>query len=66
MADAAIVLSILFWVLVLAVGFTYGVRAVISGRRLPPPSPRSQAGPRAAGLGAWIRETVLTLLTVVS
>ncbi len=66
MAHAAIVLSALFWVLVLAVGFTYGVRAVISGQRLPPPSPRNPAGPRAAGLGAWIRETVLTLLTVAA
>ena len=59
-----IALGIVLWSYALAVGFTYGARAVVTGDRIPPPDRSEAGGARAQALGAAARELVVSALTV--
>jgi hypothetical protein len=53
-------LSLLLWALAAAVLFTYGVRAVVTGERLPPADPDARGGRLAQAVGAFCRELLVT------
>ncbi len=53
-------LALLLWALAAAVSFTYGVRAVVTGERLPPADPDARGGRLAQAVGAYCRELLVT------
>lgn len=53
-------LALLLWALVASVLFTYGVRAVVTGERLPPADPDAPGGRLAQAAGAFCRELLVT------
>jgi hypothetical protein len=66
MLYVAMAVCLALWALFAAVAFTYGVRAVVSGARLPAPDPAQPGGALAQALGAACRELVLTALTALA
>jgi len=61
-----IALCVALWAYAVAVGFTYCVRAVVTGDRFPAPDPEAAGGARAQALGAAARELVVSALTVAA
>ena len=59
----AIAICVVLWGYALAVGFTYGARAVVTGDRVPPPDRAVAAGARSQACGAAARELVVSALT---
>ncbi len=66
MLYVAMALCLAFWALFAAVVFTYGVRAVTAGERLPAPDPTQTGGRLAQAVGAACREFVLAGLTTLA
>jgi len=53
-------MALILWALAATVLFTYGVRAVVTGERLPPADPDARGSRLAQAAGAFCRELVIT------